>query len=177
MSDISKLAREVLEKAVDKIEYKIAEDKDGRVWLLIDNSGHDIEIGDMETEDACCYDAYGKLFGFANAAPALARAVLEQQGEVERLNKRLRIMDAIKRTCSLQATCIAEQKLEIEAQQAEIERLREALEAVKPFYYVTGDDGIPKRYCWWCHVVADVSGEYTHAPDCLYQRALTSKQP
>ncbi len=56
-------------------------------------------------------------------------------------------------------------------------RLREALEAVKPFYYVTGDDGIPKRYCWWCHVVADVSGEYTHAPDCLYQRALTSKQP
>jgi hypothetical protein len=51
--------------------------------------------------------------------------------------------------------------------------LRETLEAVQPFYFITGDDGIPKKYCWWCHVVAGVSGEYAHASDCLYQRAMS----
>ena len=59
---------------------------------------------------------------YDRAAPQLARAYLEQQAEIERLNRRLRIMDAIKRTCSSQATCIAEQKLEIDALQAALDK-------------------------------------------------------
>ncbi len=142
MTDILQLAKDVLAKAADKIEYKIANDKDGRVWLCIDNSGHDIEIGDMETADACCYAAYGKLFGFANAAPELAQAVVEMQAENERVapygkmflnmlkveeQLRAQLLDHIRANKEL-ADIIAEAELARLDTQAEIARLRGLLE-------------------------------------------------
>ncbi len=169
MSDISKLparqvdqshdtlaglAREVLEKweqANKEPRHTHLKHDNWMIYDIITTAGH------LATQAWQPFHEYSRSsqdaeyhVAAANAAPQLATAYLEQQSYID--------------TYKVGAETI-------------IKRLREALEAVKPFYYVTGDDGIPKRYCWWCHVVADVSGEYTHAPDCLYQRALTSKQP
>ncbi len=72
LTELKRLAEQATRYRVDIID-------NGNVWLRLDNGSHDILVGDMETEDACCFEVYERLFTAANALPALL-------DEIERLH-------------------------------------------------------------------------------------------